>query len=568
MTFEKLSLWVMDADKHLFGDAVDDWDVATLIACMSEDPADWSDVRQVWQRYRSSNTCELVDAIPIREMDCEMVAQCLDVSKPWAAVDLVHKRIFSGGGYDEFSVSHTFGGTGDGDNDDTRVSIKLPLWWKIHNLASISDTLHARDPLPRFPCGERAILWGKPWLEYLAKAMLFAARETGWRKAFKSASAPGLHRFTIEVHKHWLMTPRADLDGRIPRECLLAGREWLESLIDSRRMSTTKSLEFVPVPSSTRTYQDGPMGTIEISMYFDCTRELIQGGWKWLAERDELDEDDGLQEALVEHFEILKCDWLDAPFEGGGKPADDIASERERIPLIAGPDAHILDCDCPICLAMAGASMGPCYLFHDAHHLELDDEFAFSMCETYDEWEFQTGRGDDADSVTSVSFSMTGIGDPPGVAAYGDNEEDDDEMVRSDRSHSIYNQWKKRRKRKNARAKTSSAGGEGAWKSVWENSYVDWEAVEGTPMADMAISFLVADMVSSLKQQPQQGGHSQQGVDSLNQALMAYRSDFVVDRRQATDTFKQALDVVASRHRMLAPRSADLQSKLDELCRR
>ena len=50
-------------------------------------------------------------------------------------------------------------------------------------------------------------------------------------------------------------------------------------------------------------------------------------------------------------------------------------------------DGSHLDCDCPICQAEAEGEFGPSFLWFDGHHLELEDEFAFSLCETREEWD-------------------------------------------------------------------------------------------------------------------------------------------------------------------------------------
>ena len=45
-------------------------------------------------------------------------------------------------------------------------------------------------------------------------------------------------------------------------------------------------------------------------------------------------------------------------------------------------EQHAIDCDCPICNMMADGMFGVGFNSIDGHHLELDDEFAFSMHET------------------------------------------------------------------------------------------------------------------------------------------------------------------------------------------
>lgn len=44
-------------------------------------------------------------------------------------------------------------------------------------------------------------------------------------------------------------------------------------------------------------------------------------------------------------------------------------------------EQYVADCDCPICEMMADGMFGIRFTSIDGHHLELDDEFAFSMHE-------------------------------------------------------------------------------------------------------------------------------------------------------------------------------------------
>jgi hypothetical protein len=50
---------------------------------------------------------------------------------------------------------------------------------------------------------------------------------------------------------------------------------------------------------------------------------------------------------------------------------------------------EMMDEDCQICQMMGEGGFGVAFTGLDGHHLELDDEFAFSLCETREEWEEQ-----------------------------------------------------------------------------------------------------------------------------------------------------------------------------------
>jgi hypothetical protein len=53
------------------------------------------------------------------------------------------------------------------------------------------------------------------------------------------------------------------------------------------------------------------------------------------------------------------------------------------------PGMEPVDDDCPICQMMGEGGFGVAFTGLDGHHLELDEEFAFSLCETREEWEEQ-----------------------------------------------------------------------------------------------------------------------------------------------------------------------------------
>ena len=96
---------------------------------------------------------------------------------------------------------------------------------------------------------------------------------------------------------------------------------------------------------------------------------------------------------------MFKTDWLASPFEGGSPPSFIIECSRRRVPRgadvpIVGmsereTEQHVVDCDCPICEMMADGVFGVGFTGLDGHHLEQDNEFAFSMHETRKAWEEQ-----------------------------------------------------------------------------------------------------------------------------------------------------------------------------------
>jgi hypothetical protein len=183
---------------------------------------------------------------------------------------------------------------------------------------------------------------------------------------------------------------------------LHGAREWIDRLAWAQQVRFIDGGEIVAAPDDTVGYETAPMGTEEMVIYFDLCRELIAAAWSW-CEREEaqgrIGEDRDCRPALVEFLRGVKADWLASPFEGGSPPGFIIECSRRRVPRGAGvpivgmaereAEEHELDCDCPICEMIADGMFGVGFTGLDGHHLELDDEFAFSKCETREAWEAQ-----------------------------------------------------------------------------------------------------------------------------------------------------------------------------------
>lgn len=515
MTSESLPLLIIDHDGTLFGSAVRDWDISTLVSCMSEDVANWSEVPLVWPRYQDTVSSESCDALHLQRCNHTDATTQLGTDQPWAAIDMVHKRIFGGGGYDEFAHKIDWGY----DNDDGRVwiPVRLPVWWEVFNNATIAQLNQPRDTPINVPDSRRDVLWGREWTSAIAKLMLQTARGSKWRDACVEQDNRALHKMTIAVHRDWLMTRRADLGDRMPRQCLHGGRTWIESLIDLRRHNMTLDRQQIRLSPDLGTFKNGPMGRDEICTYFDANRHLIAVGWQWIMSHPEKFAANNGQDELAKNLEEEKQAWLDSPLEGDSPPAVIVLCERQRVPHIMTFDAdHVVDDDCPICLMMANNEFGPTFVMYDGHHLELDDEFAFSLCESRSDWEKQQGEFDEMKKQIESEVVVN----------------DDKRVDEVD--------------------------------SVWKTSYVNWDETDGTAMETMAVGFLLAEIVGAM----QEKGVPRSEIQSVNTAFLKYRSKVPRNPRKAAKEFKKTLQLVALRHNDLVSRSADLQSKLDELNRR
>jgi hypothetical protein len=229
---------------------------------------------------------------------------------------------------------------------------------------------------------------------------------------------------------------------------------------------------------------------------------------------------------LAERLAAFRDRWLQEPNLEEGPPflapADMIESERRRLPIAS--DGSPVDPDCPICQSLAEGEFGPAFLGFDGHHLELEDEFAFSLCRTREEWE---------------------------------REQEDYRRFAEEMD----------RKREERAAAGEDATGLGA-ESAWQTSFVDWDAgadADRSPLeARLALGFPLAELVSDLRDRPG-------GVDllrSLNRAFAGFRrSNDAILAQVAGREFCQLLEAVARQFPDLTAKCADLQSRVDEVLR-
>ncbi len=175
---------------------------------------------------------------------------------------------------------------------------------------------------------------------------------------------------------------------------------------------------------------------------------------------------------------------------------------------------------------MADGDFGPAFLCTDGHHLELDDEFAFSLWETLEEWRLEQAE---------ICDFMDGV----------------DEKQQGGLPDTEVSPW----------TPAESATSDDEFASPWNSPQMDWPLMSPGPMADLAIAFRLAEMVSALKEHGQQTD-----VDRLNEAFRKFRQ-WPTGSHEATKAFVAALEGLAGRHEFLVAMSADLQSKLHELSR-
>ena len=409
-----------------------DEDIAmTLIAVASEDPVDWNEMLAYWPRYSSRVVPEHLTSVTLELVSKDSLHQSIGESHHWVVIDLEQKRFLSGRAFDPVGRDACFAMHTDenGDQHDP-LSIHLPPWWELQELVDFSAINNPRQSPIKVPHVDREFLFGDPMVAAIADQVLEIKSNGRFAEALKNepAARNPFYSLTIEVHRDWLMTPREDLGDLYPRQMLHGGIDWIDSLAEGQRLrfGGKGGGQIVAAPKDCHGYDHAPMGREEMAIYFDLCRELINASWFWcqsdnatLKQRTEsltgpyiIDQtqpaetsrlavsDSALErEALIGFLNDVKLDWLTSPFEGGSVPAFILECSRRRVPRgggveIVGMDQrqkeqHIIDCDCPICIMMAEGKMGVGFCSIDGHHLDLDDEFAFSIHETREAWEAQ-----------------------------------------------------------------------------------------------------------------------------------------------------------------------------------
>ncbi len=244
----------------------------------------------------------------------------------------------------------------------------------------------------------RAVLYGR-----LAEALVGHYAEVGGRQDTS----------WMDIQDWWLLTPRADLRDKSPRDWLLARRRAVDSDIQDQG-EIWSLLGHAPPGLSPRShaYRFAGFGTHEIVFYHELVATLLHelvdrvpapAGVDWAAE--------------VRHLEQLQQEWLHQPQPDlyDLSPAALIARERARLPAVVPPGHEQLDDDCPLCRMMADS--GRPMIWQLDNYL-LQDRFATSFFASRAEWEqhqlaFEPAV--DRAALPSSSAARPAGGDPPRV---------------------------------------------------------------------------------------------------------------------------------------------------------
>jgi hypothetical protein len=548
----------------------------TLIALASEDPTDWNELLDCWPRYSSRAVPEFPSSLPFEVVTRNDAMAAIRNTGQWVMLDLTQKRYLSGIEAQRIERTACFSMHTDEDGKQRDpLSVHLAPWWEIHEQLQ-QDSLEIIEGLrqspPRIPPCNREFLFGDPLAEYLAMRTLAIAETPRGRKAL----SPGSNRrelddLTIEVHRDWLMSPREELGGMFPRQHLHGGVDWIDRLTWSQRLRFERGGQIVAIAKDFSGYHYGPMGCEEVVMYFDLCRELIHASWMW-CQRNALQVSEISSESLacfegeemlgatpvgstvndlIQFLEEVKTEWLTSPFEGGSPPAFILECSRRRVPRGAGveivgmserqSEQHVVDCDCPICRMMADGFFGPGFTSIDGHHLELDEEFAFSLFETLEHWQAEQ----DEYAAFSAALEAKERLRQQRVAD-GDLDEQDE------------------------------------FASVWSGGSLTGGATEsdisipGDHDGNLHLAFLLSEIISEL-QKPLADSVSDAGkpdfrqqrlIERLNTDFEEFRQSDPSTKSVATDTLSSTLEEVASHHPQLVSRVADFQSRMHEQLRR
>ncbi|MEL7499494.1 MAG: hypothetical protein AAFN77_17960 [Planctomycetota bacterium] len=539
---------VLDKD-GVFAGRLTDAEVSTLVGIVSEDPADWSEMQLLWPRFRTPAVPEFASNMPMEVTDRAIALAPISETGDWYVFDLIEKRMLSGTGATQFGSGGQFDLlTSDQSENGGMISVIKPKWWEFHELVQDASGLeqHRESPFVK-PSVDRDFFYGPPLIRFLASRMIEVSHADRWdecQQGRQSRTDP-FYALTIEIHRDWLMTPREELNGKTPRDILHHGRRWVEDLIHAQkcREAYDASLSIVALPKETSCYLTGPMGREEFIMYHDLCRHLTEAGLAWcrnvLPSLDPMCSESGRLELLLEFLSEQKTDWLKTPIGGGDEtPEWIIACNRHRVPRFMSPQAFIGlekpqvepdtdhdddECDCPICIMMASGAFGPSFVGFDGHHLELDEEFAFSMHTSFEDWE-------EEQKMWALEFED-----------WNDEQESESQL--------------------NKRVESALDVNGGEFTSIWGPRSAT-TPIAGDPTGQLHLAFLLTDIISDFDPKTER-----ELIKDVNQRFVDFRISNNETKMLTVAALNMTLERMAQRQPELTAKIADFQSLLLESAR-
>ena len=298
-----------------------------------------------------------------------------------------------------YSVPQARGEVGYHDGSQaTEVCLpyRVPDDWlfvsSVYEYNACRDEHRGRRAVP--PLDPRRILYGPALTEFLVKRCLSAPDA----KAEDPITA---------IHESWLMTPRADLLGKSPREVMLAKLDFIAFDLQIREWQWSVLGEGPPpLARDSFAYLFAGFGTHEWVVYYDLVRCLLSECWGRLQSQERIE-----ATAEIARLEGIKAAWLEErqrDFDGR-IPSAIIESERRRIPLVMSAKDMIIDEDCDLCQMLGDESLegfGPAFWHLDG--CNMDEGFAFSFCRTREEWEEEERRRKEFDEEFNRNCAAQG----------------------------------------------------------------------------------------------------------------------------------------------------------------
>ena len=549
---------IKEQNQCRLGTTLNDDGALTLFAVASEDPNTWADITACWARYRNPFVPEFADGLPLRVVDFALARQAIENTDAWLVLDLETKRIVAGSGLMQVGRDAvlTMGDEFAEERREWLVSIHLAPWWELHESAKAKVVDQPRQTPLIVPQTDRGFLFGRPLHVDLAQRMVAIFASEAWQSADAGKNLRARYPFTVRVHREWLMTPRSELSGQIPRQLLHGAHDWLERVITGQHHRIQPGQEIQAIPDSITGFDHAPMGNEELIIYFEMCRALIDRGWEWLVEQaaesvhSSSSPAKSLEQPLVKVLESYQRTWLNQADDEGEIPQRAIEYSRRRVPRVLGyqvsgmlelePDAHVPDCDCPICEMLADGETGPVFVGFDGHHLELDNEFAFSMSETRDEWELNEGIYDDDDWDDQCDVDCDADCDGEHAAEHHHEQVRNVQVNRLDADRDSGNEFK----------------------SVWSSQVAD-SPIPGDSQGHLKLSFLLAEVIGILEQLDAPKSE----IKRLNACFTEFRHSDVDNVRHHGSQLAQHLESMAKQHHQLVSRVADFQSRIADQVR-
>ncbi len=282
------------------------------------------------------------------------------------------------------------GPTGQVHYHNGQFRTEIPIFYSLPDdwlfLDSIEQygcvcTEQRENRLKNQPLDARAVLYGRPLLEFLATNVRYAS---ACRDEINENpdDVESILSPIGAIHAQWLLTPRDDLRGQSPREVLLAKQEFISSDLESRSFQWSMQLEGPPcLAQNSFAYRFAGFGFHEWVIYYELIRHLLRSTINATADQD--------FEDLITQLESLKNSWLNEPSLKleGRIPAIIIDNERRRLPEAMGGRSMVVDEDCPVCKMMGDeCEMGLEVCFWHLDGCNMEEHFAFSTFATEQEY--------------------------------------------------------------------------------------------------------------------------------------------------------------------------------------